>query len=70
MNIQEPILLPKTENLFLNSDSQKHPLTENRTLQLMILTVGQKSQIPEKQAQSIIMNQPGESGIASVVNGL
>ena len=76
MSKRNPVLFPRTEDLFLN------PLVTNKTLHIVVWVVSWKrflqkdyqnrlshsSQILEAMAQSVTMNRPEESRIAGVVN--
>ena len=74
-------LNPSRNNLVIGPDFQPHSLVENRTLQLVALVVSGKNFLQREKAVSftsdtcrsgtaIIMNLPGDSGIAGVVNGV
>ena len=81
--IANPLLLPPTEALLLDPQGQEHPLIRNRTLGLVAWKVSGAAYLQrayqlglqnlslehEEVALSLIMNRPGESGYAGVVNG-
>ena len=80
--ITEPLLLPQSQEHFLDPKGQLHPLVLNKTLKLMTRKISVKtwlrkefqtrlsilSQIPEDQALQLITNWPGKNGLAGVVN--
>ena len=79
--LQPKVRIPKTQNLLLGPNSEKHPLIEQRNLQLQAWKVSGKdcmqkelqktlpllSQMPEGQVKMLITNRPGVSGIAKVL---
>ena len=81
MLINSPILLPWRKTLLKNPRGEIHPLVQNRTLQLVAWTVFGLDcrrrefdrQLPtlssgqEDQILMQIMSQPGESGLAGVL---
>ena len=86
MSIRNPIPIPKTGKPFSETRDSKTPSCDNKktTLQLVFWEVSGKgflqkdfqkrlprsSQMLGGKAQSVIINRPGESGIADVVNEL
>ena len=83
MTIQCSLLLPALPNLLLNPLGEKHPLVKTRSLRLAIWKItgkplkSKKFQTmqpnlflcPGDQVQLQIMNRPGTSGLAGVVDG-
>ena len=81
MSIQNPIMLPQVPDLLRDPQGRHHPLAINHTLRLVAWTISGKdwlrkefqrklphlSQIQDEVGQNLIMNRPGESGIAGVL---
>jgi len=81
MSVQNPIILPQYQDLLQNPQGEFHPLLRNRSLELVAWTVSGKickikefqrklptlSLRPGEEAQGLITNRPGVSGVAGVI---
>ena len=80
--VKEPVLLPRGKQILISSKSIVHRLMVENSLTLAAWLVSGKpflvtefqetfltlSKIPHEKANSLIMRQPGENGLASVLN--
>ena len=81
MSIQHPLLSPALPKLLLNPLGEKHPFVKTRSLKLAVWKITRKpwkskefqamqpnlSPYPGDQVQLQVMNWPGTSGLAGVV---
>jgi len=82
MCVQPPLLVQSFPTLLLGPQAQLHPLMKEGSLNLAVWRVSGKPwkqkafrarqqslyQIPEEKVPSLIMNRPGENGLAGLVN--